>query len=257
MLDKILATKAEEIKDIKLEKQVHVPFYSLKEALEKQQGIIRVIAEVKKASPSKGVIREDFDPVSIAKSYEAGGAAALSVLTDVTYFQGAREYVTAVKQAVNLPVLRKDFIIDEKQIEESRRIGADAILLIAEAMKPSRLHELYKEAKATGLDVLVECHSKDELTALLDEFEPEIIGINNRDLKTFYTSLDTTRDLSALLPEESLLVSESGIATYEDVLEVKKAGARGVLVGESLMRQPDVEQALRKLLGETNVSTDI
>lgn len=257
MLDKILATKAEEIKDITLEKRAEVPFYSLKEALEKKQGVIRVIAEVKKASPSKGVIREHFDPVSIAESYEAGGAAALSVLTDVTYFQGAKEYVTAVKQAVNLPVLRKDFIIDEKQIEESRRIGADAILLIAEAMKPQRLHELYNEAKNSGLDVLVECHSKDELTALLDEFEPEIIGINNRDLKTFYTSLDTTRNLSALLPEGSLLVSESGIATYEDVLEVKKAGARGVLVGESLMRQPDVEQALRKLLGEFNDSTGI
>ncbi|RSL33457.1 indole-3-glycerol phosphate synthase TrpC [Salibacterium salarium] len=249
MLDKILSTKKQEIQALTLPEQADVPYYSLKNALAAEKEKIQVIAEVKKASPSKGVIRNPFHPVEIAKSYESGGAAALSVLTDVSYFQGNRDYLTAIKKAVGLPVLRKDFIIEDIQIQESKRMGADAILLIAAALEPKKLYELYQSAEEQGLEVLVEFHSKQELENVLHVFEPAIIGINNRDLKTFETSLMVTEQLHDDVPSHSLIVSESGIHTYRDLVYVQDAGAKAVLVGESLMKQDDVEKALRHLKG--------
>ncbi|SDH07479.1 indole-3-glycerol phosphate synthase [Alteribacillus persepolensis] len=250
MLNKILETKKEEIQQLVLPEKQDVKRYSLKEALTSNAANIQVIAEVKKASPSKGLIRADFQPESIAKSYQNGGAAALSVLTDQSYFQGKREYLTQVKHNVSIPVMRKEFIIDRLQIEESVRIGADAVLLIAAALEPKQLHELYLEAYEKGLEVLVECHSRQEVEDVLKTFEPAVMGINNRDLRTFHTTLDVTKELGRLIPSDSILVSESGIYTAEDLQLVQQFGAQAVLVGESLMRQPDVEAALRTLKGE-------
>ncbi|WP_240375588.1 indole-3-glycerol phosphate synthase TrpC [Bacillus piscicola] len=250
MLNKIIRTKKEEITQVRMPEAVNVHRYSLKSALQKRENDIQVIAEVKKASPSKGLIRSNFDPVQIAEGYEKGGAAAISVLTDTDYFQGHRDYLTAVKERVSVPVLRKDFIIDAIQIEESVRIGADAILLIAAALETEQLHELYEAAHESGLEVLVEFHTESELERVLNKFKPAIIGVNNRDLHTFETSLHTTEQLQAFVPPESVLVSESGIHTHEDLQIVKRAGAKAVLVGESLMRQDDVSEAVRSLKGE-------
>ncbi|RSL33807.1 indole-3-glycerol phosphate synthase TrpC [Salibacterium salarium] len=250
MLDKILATKKQEVEKLILPDQADVTFYSLKKALTAEKEKVQVIAEVKKASPSKGIIRSPFYPVEIAQSYKAGGAAALSVLTDVSYFQGHRDYLTAIKREVGLPVLRKDFIIEDVQIQESKRMGADAILLIAAALDPKKLFELYQSAEEQGMEVLVEFHSKQELENVLRVFDPAIIGINNRDLNTFETSLSVTEHLRNEIPSHSVVVSESGIHTQEDLTVVQQAGARAVLVGESLVKQADVEKALRHLKGE-------
>ncbi|MEQ6378337.1 indole-3-glycerol phosphate synthase TrpC [Bacillaceae bacterium S4-13-56] len=249
MLDKILATKREEIPRITLEEPMDIPRFSLYESLKNTSNIAALIAEVKKASPSKGLIREDFDPVSIAKDYESSGASAISVLTDQVYFQGKKQYLQDVKRAVKLPVLRKDFIIVTLQIEESFRIGADAILLIGEVLEPKQLHEFYEKAYELGMEVLVEVHSEDTLGGILQEFTPKIIGINNRNLKTFETSLKQTQKIAPLIPEESLLVSESGIFLFEEVERVVSYGAQGILVGEALMRQQDIKQAVHDLLG--------
>ncbi|MFB4163412.1 indole-3-glycerol phosphate synthase TrpC [Alteribacillus sp. JSM 102045] len=249
MLNKIIETKKEEVQSLQLPQRVDVSRYSLKKALI-QNNNVQVIAEVKKASPSKGLIRSDFHPESIAESYQRGGAAALSVLTDEPYFQGKRAYLTAVKNKVSIPVLRKDFIIDRLQLEESERIGADAVLLIAAALEPQHLHELYLEADEKGLEVLVEFHSKEELESVMKIFKPAIIGVNNRDLKTFNTTLTVTEELSKCIPADSVFVSESGIYTHEDLQFVQNYGADAVLVGESLMRQTNVELALRQLKGE-------
>ncbi|MDQ0299433.1 indole-3-glycerol phosphate synthase [Salibacterium salarium] len=250
MLDKILATKKQEVEKLILPDQADVTPYSLKKALTAEKEKVQVIAEVKKASPSKGVIRSPFYPVEIARSYKAGGAAALSVLTDVSYFQGHRDYLTAIKREVGLPVLRKDFIIEDVQIQESKRMGADAVLLIAAALDPKKLFELYQSAEEQGMEVLVEFHSKQELENVLRVFEPAIIGINNRDLNTFETSLSVTEHLRNEVPSQSVVVSESGIHTQEDITVVQQSGARAVLVGESLVKQADVEKALRHLKGE-------
>lgn len=257
MLKKILATKREEIERIVLPEQVEVDKYSLKEALTANDKEVQVIAEVKKASPSKGVIRKDFDPEQIAVQYEKGGAAALSVLTDKEYFQGNRDYIPMIKQKVSLPILRKEFIIDSIQLQESKRLGADAVLLIVAALETSQLYELYEEAYELGLEVIVEFHSKEELERVLPTFKPQILGINNRNLHTFETTLQTTEELQSYVPKESVLVSESGIYTYEDIQYVKKCGAQAVLVGESLMRQDDVEKGLRKLRGENVNETTV
>jgi len=212
-----------------------------------------LIAEVKKASPSKGLIRADFNPAAIARGYEAGGADCLSVLTDTDYFQGSGAYLQEVREAVSLPLLRKDFIIDEKQIYEARLLGADAVLLIAAILTPAQLSAFTDTAASLGLDVLIEIHDRAELEAVLGTGKAlqnhVLIGINNRNLRTFETSLNTTAELVELIPQGVPVVSESGIAGPEDIEYLKGTRAVGVLVGEYLMRQPDVEAAVNGLLG--------
>lgn len=209
---------------------------------------VRVIAEVKKGSPSKGIIRDDFDPMQIARAYQAGGAAALSVLTDEHYFLGHLENLEKVRSTSSLPMLRKDFTIDSYQIYEARLYGADAVLLIAAILSDGEIFAFQAIAKSLGMAALVEVHTEEELDRVLGE-GADIVGINNRNLATFETDLDTTRKLAARIPQGIIKVSESGIFTHEQVLEVGAAGIDAVLVGESLMRQDDVETAIRELRG--------
>ncbi|WP_407352704.1 indole-3-glycerol phosphate synthase TrpC [Luteimonas sp. R10] len=210
-----------------------------------------VIAEVKKASPSKGVIRSDFRPGEIARGYEAGGAACLSVLTDTDFFQGAEEHLVTARQCCALPVLRKDFTIDPYQVYEARVLGADCLLLIVAALDDARLAELTGLALETGLDVLVEVHDGDELERAL-RLEPgagraPLLGVNNRSLRTFEVSLDTTLALRAAVPAGRRLVAESGIHAAADVARLRGAGVEAFLVGEAFMREPDPGAALRRL----------
>jgi indole-3-glycerol phosphate synthase len=209
---------------------------------------IRVIAEVKKASPSAGVIRPDFDPTAIARAYERGGADCLSVLTDEHFFQGHLRYLIAAREATRLPVLRKEFVLDRYQLVEARAAGADAILLIAEILPGDRLKELFDQATALGLHVLVELHEADQLPRVID-CGSTLIGINNRDLRTFHTSLDHTLALLPKVPANRAVISESGIKTHTDLEHLAAAGVKGVLVGESLMRAADVAAALAALRG--------
>ncbi len=205
-----------------------------------------VIAEIKKASPSKGVIRENFQPTEIANSYAAHGAACLSVLTDVQYFQGSYDYLRQARAACTLPVLRKDFIVDPYQIIHSRALGADCILLIVAALSPSQLKEFEAVATELGMDVLVEIHGRDELEAAL-ELDTPLLGINNRNLRTFETSLQNTLDLLPLIPEGKRVVTESGILTTEDVKLMRDNGVQAFLVGEAFMRAADPGAALHEL----------
>jgi indole-3-glycerol phosphate synthase len=210
-----------------------------------------VIAEIKRASPSKGLIRADFDAAWLAREYERGGAACLSVLTDRDFFQGGNEYLIAARGACALPVIRKDFLIDEWQIIEARAIGADCVLLIAAALEPKRLHELHRCARDHGLDVLIEIHDGAELDAVLSTGIPAddyLLGINNRNLRTFATTLDTTLDLLDRLPARSEVVTESGIGSAGDVHKMMAAGVNRFLVGESLMRQASPGDALQRLI---------
>jgi len=209
---------------------------------------IRLIAEVKKASPSKGVIREDFDPVKIAVAYEGSGAACLSVLTEKNYFQGDLAYLGAIRRAVGLPLLRKDFIIDEYQIFEARAAGADAILLIAACLDKRQMEDFLGTAEGVGLDVLVESHTLKELDKSLAA-GARILGINNRDLTSFTVSLQTTYDLIRDIPDDRTVVSESGIRSRDDVVKLEKAGVDAILVGESLMREKDIGKKVKELLG--------
>jgi indole-3-glycerol phosphate synthase len=208
-----------------------------------------VIAEIKKASPSKGLIRPDFDPAAIARSYESGGAACLSVLTDIDFFQGSDAYLREARDACALPVLRKDFTVDVYQVHEARAIGADAILLIATALDNAVLVNLHALALECGLDVLVEVHNAVDLQRALMLTNPPrtLIGINNRDLRSFETSIDTTLLLRADVPADRLLVTESGIATREDVTRMRAAGVDAFLVGETFMRASDPGAELARL----------
>jgi indole-3-glycerol phosphate synthase len=209
-------------------------------------GEVAVIAEIKKASPSAGIIRADFDPVAIAQIYEKHGAAAISVLTDAEFFQGSLGYLSAVRAAVTCPVLRKDFILERYQLLEARDAGADAVLLIAECLPGDRLATLERDATKLGLHTLIELHDAEELPRVL-ETGGRVLGINNRDLRTFVTRLELTLELLPRIPPDRVVVSESGIASRADVLRLGAAGAKAVLVGESLMRAPDIGSALDRL----------
>jgi indole-3-glycerol phosphate synthase len=259
ILQRILATKAKEIS----EARKRVSDAGIQEAakqgpplrdfvgalrLRLQLGKPAVIAEIKKASPSKGVLREHFDPAAIAQSYARNGASCLSVLTDRDYFQGSPEYLQQARMACGLPVLRKDFIIDPYQVYESRALGADAILLIVAALQQDELMNLEALALSLGLAVLVEVHDKGELQRALKLRTP-LIGINNRDLRTFKTSLDTTLGLRDEIPEGRTLITESGILAVEDVALMQRHGVNAFLVGEAFMRAQDPGYALSELFG--------
>jgi indole-3-glycerol phosphate synthase len=207
-----------------------------------------IIAEVKKASPSKGVIRADFDPSAIASSYQRAGATCLSVLTDEKYFQGSDDYLVAIRRTVELPLLRKEFIVDAYQIAESRLLGADCILLIVSALDQSQLRDFYQEAQSLSLDVLIEVHNLEELAIAL-ALKPDIVGINNRNLKTFETSLENTFMLLEHIPEAVLVVSESGIHSRGDVAAMHERNVHAFLIGEAFMRAEDPGTALQALFG--------
>ncbi len=256
ILDEIIAYKKQELAETKRQTTLAEvrsriadigPTRGFSKALS-GSGEIGLIAEVKKASPSKGVIREDFDPVKIAGTYDESGASCISVLTEKKYFQGSLEYLGDIRKAVKLPLLRKDFIIDEYQVHEARAAGADAVLLIAACLDKGRMEDFLGIAGELGLDVLVESHTYKELDkALLAG--ASLVGINNRDLGTFTVSLQTTLDLLKDIPDDRIVVSESGIKTRDDVIMLQKAGVDAVLVGESLMREKDIGRKVKELMG--------
>jgi indole-3-glycerol phosphate synthase len=257
ILDKIVATKRQEIAAAK----ATMPESALRELVAAASpprdffsplatgGAIKLIAEVKKASPSKGIIRADFQPVAIAQTYEAHGATCLSVLTDEVYFQGSLNYLREVRAAVGIPVLRKDFILDTYQLYQARAAGADAVLLIAECLDDCDLRKLHNEAVALGMAPLVELYDAENLQRVFDA-GATLIGVNNRNLHTFEVDLEHTLRIRDRVPDQCVLVAESGIRTYEDVKRMQEAGVDAMLVGESLMAQPDIGAAVDALLGK-------
>ncbi len=253
ILDRIVVRKKEEVAELLRLRRVSrspgpvEPPRGFLRALVDYPGLA-VIAEAKKASPSKGVICADFDPVAIARSYQEGGAQALSVLTDIDFFQGNLDYIPAVRQAVSLPVLRKDFIIHEVQIHQAREVGADAILLIAAILDNYQLRDYQALANDLGMDILVEVHDERETERAL-KAETRLLGVNNRDLRDFSVDLGTTVRIKREVPNEIPVVSESGIRNHEDVRRLSECGVKAVLVGESLMRAEDRATALRDLTG--------
>jgi indole-3-glycerol phosphate synthase len=261
ILDKIVDHKLKEIAsaksaiDIQQLKSVAKDTPQPKDFVEKlttgpESDRVSLIAEVKKASPSKGVIREDFDPVSIAMAYEQSGASCLSVLTDEHFFQGDLEFLVAIRENVDCPLLRKDFILDEYQVWEARAAGADAVLLIAECLEPTQLQDLHALITELGMAALVELYDLDNLPAVL-ACDPKLVGVNNRDLNTFEVDLEHSIRAKQHLPEGIAFVSESGIFTNDDVKKMHANQVDAVLVGESLMRQDDIKSAVRKLLGKS------
>ncbi|NBB84318.1 MAG: indole-3-glycerol phosphate synthase TrpC [Alphaproteobacteria bacterium] len=262
ILDEIVANKRAEVKAAR----AAVPLEQLRAratgtdrprnlfaAVTNNRPTVNVIAEIKKASPSAGLIREDFDPVALARAYERAGAAAISCLTDERYFQGSLDAIAQIKQAVGLPVLRKDFVIDRYQLYESRAAGADAVLLIAECLTEGELMDLLILATQLQLTALLEVHDVESLLRVRPHIGfPHagygLLGINNRDLRTMQTDLQHTLRLMAMVEDPSIVVSESGIRTHADIQRLQHAGIRAVLVGEHLMKQPDVENALRQLI---------
>ncbi len=260
ILNKIIAVKHQEIasdlrsvgahamRDRALAAVVTNPVRGFEAAMRTKiaNGLSAVIAEVKKASPSKGVLREDFDPAQIARSYELGGAACLSVLTDVQFFQGALEFLATARDACQLPVIRKDFIIDDYQVDQARAAGADCILLIVAALNDEQLHSLEARARSLKMDVLVEVHDQAELHRALT-LKTALLGINNRNLRTFEVSLQTSIDLLQQIPSDKLVITESGILSAADVATMRSHGVSGFLVGEAFMRAPDPGLALKTL----------
>lgn len=238
----INSVSRDEMKQLAIESKM--PIISFSKALKKDR--LSVICEVKKASPSKGLIRENFNPVEIAEEYEKAGADAISCLTEEYYFKGSSEFLTAIREKVNIPIIRKDFIFDEYQIYEAKVIGANAVLLIAAMLSTEEMKRFYDLAESLGLECLVETHNEEELEKTI-KFMPKIIGVNNRNLKTFDVDLNATERLGNLMPEETILVSESGIKDNSDMKLVRSLGADAVLIGETLMRSDNITSTLHKL----------